>query len=73
MFFYVIVRRLLQENYVPGFAFISSEIALFAGLQMFAIGVIGEYIARLHFRTMGQPTYVIREVLEHEEEQSKQL
>ena len=61
MFFYVLIRRLLQATYVPGFAFIASEIALFAGLQLFAIGVIGEYVARLHFRTMGKPPYVIRE------------
>jgi glycosyltransferase involved in cell wall biosynthesis len=61
MFFYVAIRRLLQTNYVPGFAFLASEIALFAGLQLFAIGVIGEYVARLHFRTMGKPPYVIRD------------
>jgi glycosyltransferase involved in cell wall biosynthesis len=61
MFFYVVVRRLLQASPVPGFAWIASEIALFAGMQLFAIGVIGEYVARLHFRTMGKPPYVIRE------------
>jgi glycosyltransferase involved in cell wall biosynthesis len=60
-FFYVVVRRFLQTEYTPGFAFIAAEIAFFAGMQMFAIGVIGEYIARLHFRTMGKPPYVIRE------------
>ena len=61
MFFYVVMRRLPQTTYVPGFAFVASEIALFAGLQLFAIGVIGEYVARLHFRTMGKPPYVIRQ------------
>ena len=61
MFLYVVIRRLLQTNYVPGFAFLASETALFAGMQLFAIGIIGEYIARLHFRTMGKPPYVIRE------------
>ncbi len=61
MFFYVVIRRLIQASYVPGFAFLASEVALFAGLQLFAIGVIGEYVARLHFRTMGKPSYVIRE------------
>lgn len=63
MFFYVVIRRLLQTHYVPGFAFLSAEVALFAGLQLFAIGVIGEYIARLHFRTMGKPPYVIRKII----------
>jgi len=61
MFFYVVIRRLLQTTPVPGFAWIASEIALFAGMQLFAIGVIGEYVARLHFRTMGKPPCVIRE------------
>ena len=61
MFLYVVVQRLTQAHYVPGFAFIAAEIALFAGLQLFAIGVIGEYIARMHFRTMGKPPYTIRE------------
>jgi glycosyltransferase involved in cell wall biosynthesis len=61
MFFYVVIRRLLQTEYTPGFAFQAAEIALFAGMQLFAIGVIGEYIAKLHFRTMGKPPYAIEE------------
>jgi undecaprenyl-phosphate 4-deoxy-4-formamido-L-arabinose transferase len=51
----------MQTTYTPGFAFLAAEIAFFAGMQMFAIGVIGEYIAKLHFRTMGKPPYVIQE------------
>jgi len=61
MFIRIIIMRFIQTNNVPGFAFMAAEIALFAGLQLFAIGVIGEYIARLHFRTMGKPPYAIRE------------
>jgi undecaprenyl-phosphate 4-deoxy-4-formamido-L-arabinose transferase len=61
MFVYLVMRRLFQTAAVPGFAFLASEIALFAGMQMFAIGVIGEYLAQLHFRSMGKPPYVIRE------------
>ncbi len=61
MFLYVSIRRLFQTNYVPGFSFLASEMAFFAGMQLFAIGIIGEYIARLHFRTMGKPPYVIRD------------
>jgi glycosyltransferase involved in cell wall biosynthesis len=60
MFLYVVIRRLLRVTYVPGSAFLASEVALLAGLQLFAIGVIGEYVARLHFRTMGKPPYSIR-------------
>jgi undecaprenyl-phosphate 4-deoxy-4-formamido-L-arabinose transferase len=63
LFFYIVIQRLLQTKNIPGFAFLAAEIALFAGLQLFAIGIIGEYIARLHFRTMGKPTYVIRKTV----------
>ena len=45
---------------VQGFPFLASIIAIFAGAQLFALGVIGEYLARLHFRTMDRPTYAVR-------------
>jgi undecaprenyl-phosphate 4-deoxy-4-formamido-L-arabinose transferase len=59
--FYVIGRFLLQGSPVPGFPFLASIIAIFSGVQLFALGIIGEYIARMHFRLMDRPAYVIRE------------
>ena len=47
---------------VPGFAFLASIIAIFSGAQLFALGIIGEYLARMHFRTMDRPTYLVSEV-----------
>ncbi len=46
---------------VPGFAFLASIIAIFSGAQLFALGIIGEYIARIHFRSMDRPAYVVRD------------
>jgi undecaprenyl-phosphate 4-deoxy-4-formamido-L-arabinose transferase len=46
---------------VPGFPFLASIIAIFAGAQLFALGIIGEYLARMHFRSMDRPPYLIRE------------
>jgi glycosyltransferase involved in cell wall biosynthesis len=59
---YVIGRYVLQGAVVPGFAFLASIVALFSGTQLFALGVIGEYLARMHVRSMGQPSYVIQQV-----------
>ena len=56
---YVIGRYLIEGGTVPGFSFLASIIAIFAGAQLFAIGIIGEYLARMHFRSMERPTYVI--------------
>jgi glycosyltransferase involved in cell wall biosynthesis len=51
---------------VPGFAFLASIIAIFSGAQLFALGVIGEYLARMHFRTMDRPTYLVQQVTSEE-------
>jgi undecaprenyl-phosphate 4-deoxy-4-formamido-L-arabinose transferase len=57
---YVIGRYLLLGGSVPGFPFLASIIAIFSGAQLFALGIIGEYLARMHFRLMGRPPYAVR-------------
>ncbi len=57
---YVVVRRVLFETAIEGFAFLASAITLFAGVQLFALGVIGGYLARTHARVLGKPPYSIR-------------
>jgi glycosyltransferase involved in cell wall biosynthesis len=61
VFVYVLARYFFNGNPVPGFPFLASIIGLFAGAQLFALGIIGEYLARMHFRTMQKPAYVVRE------------
>jgi glycosyltransferase involved in cell wall biosynthesis len=57
---YVIGRYLIQGGSVPGFPFLASVIAIFSGAQLFALGIIGEYLARMYFRMMERPTYAVR-------------
>jgi glycosyltransferase involved in cell wall biosynthesis len=46
---------------VEGFTTVASMVAIFSGAQMVALGIVGEYIARIHSENLGRPTYVIRE------------
>lgn len=48
---------------VPGFTFLASIISIFSGAQLFALGIIGEYLARMHFRTMDRPAYLVSETV----------
>lgn len=57
---YVVAVRLIEGVSVPGFAFLASLVAIFSGAQLFAIGIIGEYLARMHFRLMERPSYAVR-------------
>ena len=58
--FVYVVGRYFIEGSVPGFPFLASIIAIFSGAQLFALGVMGEYLARMHFRSMKRPAYVVR-------------
>jgi glycosyltransferase involved in cell wall biosynthesis len=60
---YIVVLYLIHGTPVQGFPFLASTVAMFAGAQLFSLGIIGEYIARLHFRMMDRPTYTILELL----------
>lgn len=56
---WILGRYMILGYSVPGFPFLGSAIAIFSGAQLFALGVIGEYIARIHVRVMGRPSYAI--------------
>lgn len=58
---YVLGRFLLLGYSIPGFPFLASVIAIFSGATLFALGIMGEYLARIYTHSMGQPPYVVRE------------
>lgn len=47
------------QGSVPGFSFLASAVTIFSGVQLFALGIIGEYLARLFERSSGRPPYAI--------------
>jgi glycosyltransferase involved in cell wall biosynthesis len=57
---YVLVIYFAFGSPVKGFTFLTSVIAIFSGAQLFALGIIGEYLARMHFRMMDRPSYAVR-------------
>jgi len=60
---YVLANYFLRGTSVAGFTFVASMIAIFSGAQMFALGMMGEYIARIHQRSMGQPSGMVRAIV----------
>lgn len=63
VFIYVLVVYFTAGS-LPGFPFLASIIALFSGAQLFALGIFGEYLARMFDRSMDRPPYVIHEMVE---------
>lgn len=58
---FVVGRYFLEGVALPGFAFLASITIIFSGAQLATLGIIGEYLARMHFRLLDRPAYVVRE------------
>jgi undecaprenyl-phosphate 4-deoxy-4-formamido-L-arabinose transferase len=55
---YVVTEYFIVGS-IPGFSFLASAITIFSGVQLFALGIIGEYLARMFERTSGRQPYII--------------
>lgn len=60
MLIVVLVRYLMGTIEVAGYATQVSMTALFSGVIMLSLGIFGEYLGRLHFRSMQRPTFLVR-------------
>jgi dolichol-phosphate mannosyltransferase len=55
----VIVLRLLG-SYLPGFSALTIVVLLLGGIELIAIGIIGEYVGRIYDEVKGRPLYLVR-------------
>lgn len=60
---WVLGRYFIEGGSIPGFPFLASIISIFSGVQLFALGVFGEYLARIHFRTMDRPQFLVKDTI----------
>ena len=60
---YYLVDRLFFSNPIPGFTSTVVLVTFLAGIQLFALGVLGEYLGRLHINNNGKPMYHVRRTL----------
>jgi polyisoprenyl-phosphate glycosyltransferase len=58
---YVVVIALFSSRAVAGWGSTAGLIALVGGIQLFTIGVLGEYVGRIFLRTTDRPQFVIAE------------
>ena len=63
----VVLQKLIWGIDIPGYATIIVLILFFGCVQLFCIGIIGEYVGRIFEQSKDRPIYIAKEVLDYEE------
>jgi polyisoprenyl-phosphate glycosyltransferase len=56
----VVVALRLAGSYLPGFGSVTILVLLLGGIELIAIGIIGEYVGRIYDEVKGRPLYLVR-------------
>lgn len=65
---YIIISTIITGADVPGYPSLISFILFLGGLQLFATGIVGEYIARVYLETKKRPVYIAKEKIGFDED-----
>lgn len=71
MTLFVFIRQLVAPDGTIGWASTACLITFIGGIQLFCIGVLGQYIARLYQESKGRPKYIVRETNRPKEEERR--
>ena len=63
----VVIQKLAFGIDVPGYATVVVLILLLGGIQLFCLGILGEYIARMYVQVKNRPIYISKEHLYHDD------
>lgn len=67
----VLIEKLVWGIAVPGYATIIVLLLFFGAVELFCIGIIGEYVGRTFEQSKNRPVYIAKEILSYEEDESK--
>jgi polyisoprenyl-phosphate glycosyltransferase len=60
-FVIVVVKKLFYADVIEGFTSLLFVVILFSGVQLIALGILGEYILRIFFQSKGRPLFIVKE------------
>lgn len=60
---WVLWIRIISDNAIPGWASSVLPMYFLGGIQLFSIGVLGEYIGKIYMETKKRPRYIIEKII----------
>ena len=67
----VIIEKLIKGINIPGYATTIVLILLLGGIQLFCLGIIGEYVGRTFEQSKDRPIYIAKEILSYDNESAE--
>ncbi len=64
---FVIFQKLIAGINIPGYATIVVLLLFIGGLQLFCLGLLGEYISKMYVQVKDRPIYILKEYLHNDE------
>lgn len=61
---FLLYQRIVNGILIEGFIVLSAVFAFFAGVQLLSIGLLGEYLGRVHLQIQNRPDYIVARVIE---------
>ena len=69
----VIIQKIFFEISIPGYPTIITCILLIGGIQLFCLGIIGEYIGKMYMETKKRPIYIVKEEISNDRKNKKTI
>ncbi|MDD6659548.1 MAG: glycosyltransferase family 2 protein [Eubacteriales bacterium] len=66
-----VIRKLVSNINVDGFTQLVILIAFLGGIQLFTIGIMGEYLAKNYIETKRRPIYIAKQIIDYDNEDEK--
>lgn len=68
---FIIIRQFIYQNSAYGWASMICAIIFLSGIQLFCMGILGQYLAKTYIETKNRPLYIVKE--SSEENQNRQI
>ena len=70
IFIYTLISKFLLNSTVKGWPSLMIAITFFSGVQLFSIGILGEYVARIYDESKNRPLYLVKEKINFDSKKS---
>jgi dolichol-phosphate mannosyltransferase len=70
-FYFFLQKVFLNPDITPGLSSMVIFITIFSGIQIFSIGLLGEYISRIYDEIKGRPMYIVSEIVDKNKDEKR--